>query len=99
MVPHPGSKKAARPGDIAESGRKRPLRGRLREGAKSPTLRVDQAPDLGQKAVLQRVFGEGYLLPHRELAEMLEARGIDVDHSTICRWVQYYATEMEKRLL
>ena len=34
----------------------------------------------------------------RELEEMLEERGVAVDHTTICRWTQRYAPEMEKRL-
>ena len=29
---------------------------------------------------------------------MLAERGVNVDHSTIYRWVQRYAPEMEKRL-
>ncbi len=29
---------------------------------------------------------------------MLAERGLNVDHSTIYRWVQRYAPEMEKRL-
>jgi len=28
---------------------------------------------------------------------MLEERGVDVDHTTIYRWVAHYAPEMEKR--
>src|SRR3546814_12522546 len=34
----------------------------------------------------------------RDLEEMLAERGISVDHTTIYRWVQCYAPEMEKRL-
>src|SRR5699024_5705755 len=33
-----------------------------------------------------------------DLEEMLAERGISVDHTTIYRWVQCYAPEMEKRL-
>jgi transposase-like protein len=29
---------------------------------------------------------------------MLEERGIDADHTTLYRWVQHYAPEIEKRL-
>lgn len=29
---------------------------------------------------------------------MLAERGVSVDHTTLCRWVQRYAPEMEKRL-
>ena len=39
-----------------------------------------------------------YGISYRDLEEMLEERGIDVDHTTIYRWVQTYAPEMEKRL-
>jgi len=34
---------------------------------------------------------------YRELAEMLGERGVAVDHTTIYRWVQRYAPELEKR--
>ena len=39
-----------------------------------------------------------YGISYRDLEEMLEKRGVDVDHTTIYRWVQRYAPEMEKRL-
>jgi len=39
-----------------------------------------------------------YGISYRELQEMLCERGVNVDHSTIYRWVQRYAPEMEKRL-
>ena len=39
-----------------------------------------------------------YRISYRNLEEMLEERGVDVDHSTIYRWVQRYALEMERRL-
>ena len=39
-----------------------------------------------------------YGISYRELEEMLEERGIKVDHTTIYRWVQHYAPEMHKRL-
>jgi len=39
-----------------------------------------------------------YGISYRELEEMMEERGIDVDHTTIYRWVQCYAPEMERRL-
>ena len=38
-----------------------------------------------------------YALSYRDLAEMMTERGLSVDHSTIFRWVQDYAPEMEKR--
>ncbi len=39
-----------------------------------------------------------YGISYRELEEMMEERGIEVDHTTIYRWVQRYAPEIEKRL-
>ncbi|MFQ6283765.1 IS6 family transposase [Yersinia enterocolitica] len=39
-----------------------------------------------------------YGISYRELQEMLAERGINVDHTTIYRWVQRYAPEMDKRL-
>ena len=38
-----------------------------------------------------------YPLSYRNLEEMMQERGLSVDHSTIYRWVQHYAPEMEKR--
>jgi len=39
-----------------------------------------------------------YPISYRDLEEMLTERGSPVDHTTIYRWVQRYAPEMEKRL-
>ena len=39
-----------------------------------------------------------YALSYRDLAEMMQERGLSLDHSTIWRWVQTYAPELEKRL-
>ncbi|MDP0907594.1 IS6 family transposase, partial [Klebsiella pneumoniae] len=39
-----------------------------------------------------------YGISYRELQEMLAERSVNVDHTTIYRWVQRYAPEMEKRL-
>ena len=39
-----------------------------------------------------------YGISYRELEEMMAERGVEVDHSTIYRWVQKYAPEIEKRL-
>jgi IS6 family transposase len=38
-----------------------------------------------------------YSLSYRDLEEMMLERGLQVDHSTISRWVQRYAPELEKR--
>ena len=39
-----------------------------------------------------------YGISYRDLAEMMQERGVDVDPSTIFRWVQRYAPEIEKRV-
>jgi IS6 family transposase len=38
-----------------------------------------------------------YALSYRDLEEMMLERGLSVDHTTIYRWVQHYAPELEKR--
>jgi transposase, IS6 family len=40
-----------------------------------------------------------YPLSYRDLEEMMLERGLHVDHTTIYRWVQHYAPELEKRWL
>ena len=37
-------------------------------------------------------------ISYRDLAEMMQERGVEVDPSTIFRWVQRYAPELEKRV-
>jgi len=39
-----------------------------------------------------------YSLSYRDLEEMMRERGLSVDHTTIYRWVQAYAPELEKRI-
>ena len=39
-----------------------------------------------------------YGISYRDLEQMMGERGLSIDHSTIYRWVQRYAPEMEKRL-
>ena len=39
-----------------------------------------------------------YGISYRDLEQMMAERGVTVDHSTIYRWVQKYAPEIEKRL-
>jgi transposase-like protein len=39
-----------------------------------------------------------YDISYRDLERMMGGCGVPVDHSTICRWVQRYARETEKRL-
>ena len=38
-----------------------------------------------------------YALSYRDLAEMMSERGLSVVHTTIFRWVQQYAPEIDKR--
>ena len=38
-----------------------------------------------------------YSLSYRDLEEMMAERGLTIDHTTIYRWVQRYAPELEKR--
>jgi transposase, IS6 family len=38
-----------------------------------------------------------YALSYRDLEEIMLERGLHVDHTTIYRWVQQYAPELEKR--
>ena len=38
-----------------------------------------------------------YALSYRDLEEMMRERGLQVDHTTIYRWVQRYAPELDKR--
>ena len=39
-----------------------------------------------------------YPISYRDLETMMTERGVAVDHSTIYRWVQHFAPEMERRL-
>src|SRR6266849_10469442 len=38
-----------------------------------------------------------YSLSYRDLEEMMRERGLHVDHTTIYRWVQHYAPELQRR--
>src|SRR5215213_10164942 len=38
-----------------------------------------------------------YGISYRELEEMLGERGVEVDHTTLCRWTQRYAPELDRR--
>jgi IS6 family transposase len=38
-----------------------------------------------------------YALSYRDVEELLRERGISVDHTTVFRWVQHYAPELDKR--
>ena len=37
-------------------------------------------------------------LSYRDVEEMMREGGLDVDHSTVFRWVQRYAPEINKRI-
>ncbi|WP_377806482.1 IS6 family transposase [Azospirillum sp. A29] len=37
-------------------------------------------------------------ISYRDLERMLADRGVAVDHTTLCRWIQVYAPELDKRL-
>jgi len=39
-----------------------------------------------------------YGLSYRDLAEMMSERGLDIAHTTIYRWVQHFAPELNKRI-
>jgi transposase-like protein len=39
-----------------------------------------------------------YGISYRDLEEMMAERGVQVDHTTLYRWVQRYAPMMEKRI-
>ncbi len=39
-----------------------------------------------------------YALSYRDLEEMMNERGLSVDHTTVWRWVQAYAPEINKRM-
>ena len=39
-----------------------------------------------------------YSLSFRDVEELLSERGLEVDHTTIWRWVQRYGPELEERL-
>jgi transposase, IS6 family len=36
---------------------------------------------------------------YRDLEEMMRERGLSLDHTTIYRWVQAYAPDLEKRFV
>ena len=39
-----------------------------------------------------------FQLSYRDIEEMMRERGLEVDHSTVFRWVQRYAPEINKRV-
>ncbi len=39
-----------------------------------------------------------YSLSYRDLMEIMQERGLKVVHTTIYRWIQHYAPELEKKV-
>ena len=39
-----------------------------------------------------------YSLSYRDVEELLEERGLETDHTTVWRWVQRYAPELDQRM-
>ena len=39
-----------------------------------------------------------YSLSLRDVEELFAERGLEADHTTVCRWVQRYGPELEQRL-
>jgi len=39
-----------------------------------------------------------YGISYRDLEEMMAERGLEIDHTTMYRWVQHYAPKLMKRL-
>jgi transposase-like protein len=48
--------------------------------------------------VTQRVIDFHHSLSLRDVEELLEERDLNVDHTTVGRWVQDYGPELEQRL-
>src|SRR3954454_7224945 len=45
-----------------------------------------------------RCAGSAVPISYRDLERMFSDRGIQVDHTTLFRWIQAYAPELEKRI-
>ena len=39
-----------------------------------------------------------YSLSYRDLQELLRERGVSVDHTTLCRWIDRYGPELDRRM-
>ncbi|MFC0190750.1 IS6 family transposase [Aureimonas pseudogalii] len=53
------------------------------------------APDIILRCM--RWYGR-YALSYRDLEEMMAEHGLSVDHTTIYRWIQHYAPELDRRV-
>ena len=75
--------------------------GRLADGflGRLPPDACVQAPPVSAEIVLLCVrWYCRYGISYRDLEEMMDERGVAVDHVTLYRWVQRYAPEIEKRV-
>ena len=56
--------------------------------------------DMGDRAISTNPRGWycEYGISYRDLEEMMAERGVQVDHTTLYRWVQRYVPMMEKRI-
>ena len=50
------------------------------------------------KSPLSSIVATRLPISYRDLELMLLDRGVEVDHTTIFRWIQAYAEELEKRI-
>ena len=92
------------PGSVAKNGRFVSKTGRL------PTLISDRESTVAESDPFKWRHYQGeiilicvrwylrYALSYRDLEEMMRERGLSLDHTTIYRWVQAYAPELEKRI-
>jgi IS6 family transposase len=69
---------------------------------RAPAVRQDQAFK-GRQYIAEVILWtvRRYLMfpvSYRDLELMLLDRGVEVDHTTIFRWIQAYADELEKRI-
>jgi transposase-like protein len=75
------------------------LPGGVREsGNDSPTRDLQMAADRTRLILCAVRWYLRYSLSLRDVEELLEERGLNVDHTTVWRWVQYYGPELEQRL-
>jgi IS6 family transposase len=54
--------------------------------------------DAGEIILLNVRWYLKYALSYRNLQEMMAERGVEVDHTTIMRWVHQYSPEIEKKI-
>jgi transposase, IS6 family len=75
------------------------LAGGVKEsGNDSPTRDLQMAADRTRPHTLCGPVVSSLFSFLRDVEELLEERGLDVDHTTVWRWVQYYGPELEQRL-